>query len=109
MGIPAEPNIGGCLANETGAASDRASGGCGNQLNNANDCITQECGDCSDAMNPAMGGPYATCDQAVLSAGGACAADSVTMVCETELSVDSGVQTCLNDSLVQLITLWCGP
>jgi hypothetical protein len=109
---PVSLNAGGCIANEeTGAAAtaDKAAGGCGNQLNNASDCINQECGSCSDAAAPLTGGPFDTCAQAVLATGGICAADAITMTCNTELNTDGGIQTCLIDTLPQYITLWCGP
>ena len=108
-GTPEEANYGGCVADETGLTADMASGGCGNQVNDNNDCLVQECQGCSDFANPTMGGATNTCITTVLAAGAVCASANETTACMTELNTDGGVQTCLNASVLQLIELWCGP
>jgi hypothetical protein len=102
---PAELNFGGCVANFDGM---KAAGGCGNRLNNESDCTSLECEMCSDFMNPTPGGPTETCEQQVLEAGGACAADNVPAECNAELMGDGGVQVCVG-MFQTILSVWCGP
>jgi hypothetical protein len=101
MEIPVSINFGGCVANEDGLAADKTSTGCGAQLNNFQDCFGQECGTCSDANDPKMGGPTESC------LASACSKEQLTMACDTELNTDGGIQTCLG-TLTQIFTAWCG-
>jgi hypothetical protein len=102
---PTELNFGGCIANIDGM---KAKGGCGNQLNNNNDCVQQECASCPDFMMPSPGGLTALCTQQVAGAGGACASDMVAPACGAEETADGGFQACVS-SIQNILNLWCGP
>jgi hypothetical protein len=107
--VAVEANLGGCVAWQDGMM---AAGSCGNQLNNNDDCFTQECGDCSDFSQPSQTGPTAMCDSTIFGMGGVCAAENITGTssCGEELDLDGGAdQTCLSlTTLDELFTLWCG-
>jgi hypothetical protein len=102
---PVELNFGGCIADIDGM---KAAGGCGNLLNNDNDCIDQECGMCPDFMMPSAGGPTEECTQQVNQAGGPCAADVPSSTCTAEENGDGGFQACVS-SIQEILDLWCGP
>jgi len=103
MTVPQEINFGGCIANLDG---NKAAGGCGNTVNNENDCIDTECAMCSDFQD--MTQPITdSCVQAAYASGGACAAaaNTPTMACQTEL-MGTADMACLTVST--LLSTWCG-
>jgi hypothetical protein len=105
--IPTWVNMGGCVANFDGEPD---AGSCGNDLNDYNECIQDECGSCSDFDMPTPAGPTAVCESEVLGAGGACAAEAITRpLCIVELANDGGSeQQCTDITLQELLDLWCG-
>ena len=59
---------------------------------------------------PAPAGPTAACENEVLGAGGACAAEAMTPpLCVVELANDGGSEEqCTDITLQELLDLWCG-
>jgi hypothetical protein len=104
----AEFNSGGCIADEDGA---KAAGSCGNQLNNEDDCLVQQCFSCSDFNSPTKGGPTGMCEQAIFGMGGLCAKYLIAQgsACDSELNADGGVQACFAATTnIEFFQLWCG-
>jgi len=108
-------NSGGCIANADG---NTTATGCGSQFNSLNDCISQECGDCSTSASDA-------CVMAVQGTG-VCGSVTpmLTMACLAEFQGASGgagtnaqATACvtLNNAMTftaaveYLAGLWCGP
>jgi hypothetical protein len=98
-----EVNYGGCQAHYDGQA---ASGCCGEQANNFNDCWNAECSTCSDIASPAEYGPTYDCYFTSLDVG-ACTKYRETTECGYE-TLDGGVALPCNDPAT-FVPLWCGP
>jgi hypothetical protein len=97
-----EENYGGCQAHYDGNV---AAGSCGEQLNNASDCVNFECGGCSDFQSPTEYGPTYDCYYTAVDLG-ACTAFRETTSCGRE-AVDGGSAVVCSDPST-FVPLWCG-
>jgi hypothetical protein len=98
-----EVNYGGCQAHYDGQT---ASGCCGEQMNNNNDCFNAECETCSDFANPAEYGPTYDCYFTSLDVG-VCTQYRETTACVDE-TFDGGVAAPCGDPSI-FVPSWCGP
>jgi hypothetical protein len=97
-----EVNYGGCQAHYDGQT---AKGCCGEQVNNANDCVDFECATCSDFANPAEYGPTFDCYYAATD-DGVCTAYRETTACGDETLDGGSAIECTNPAT--FVPAWCG-
>ena len=97
-----EVNLGGCQAHFDGKTGG---GSCGQQANNANDCVNFECGGCSDFLSPSADGPTYECYY-LSTETGVCASYLETRPCGYE-TLDGGAAAACTD-LSSFVPSWCG-
>ena len=98
-----ELNWGGCTAHFDGDSSAK---GCGAQFAKSNDCLQDDCNNCSDAAAPTANGPFAKCQKAAFQTG-TCQAFTDAAACVAEQFADGGKTTqCVQ--FPNVLDLWCG-